>query len=56
MYIKRPAAKARIQLFTSSLSVPTATPTKNPRTAVRAEAKLKARAVYQERPVERRMT
>ena len=39
----------------SSLDVPMPTPTKNPIMAVRAERKLKRRAMYQDMPVESRM-
>ena len=55
MYRNTPAAIAKIHPLASELVVPTATPTKNPTTAVREDTKLKKRAVYQVRPVDRRM-
>ena len=55
IYRNTPAAAANIQLLASLLAVPTATPTKNPSTAVREETKLKRRATYHLSPVERRM-
>ena len=54
--MKRPAANARIHELASSLSVPAATPTRNPRTAVRADKKFKRRAEYHESPVDSRIT
>ena len=56
MYTKRPAAKAKIHPFTASLSVPMATPMKNPITADRAEMKLNMSAVYHVNPVDSRIT
>ena len=55
MYRNCPAVTARIHSVAFSLSVPTATPVKNPTIAASEEMKLKRSAVYHRIPVERRM-